>query len=121
MAKKTTIGKLMDATFIEDRLIEPDKCFNATFIMDQRRNDKSYFKEYFDVLPQSFDNFPIFFTDEEMTWLEGSPVERYVKACINGAKTDYDMICKEVPEYSQFSLREFSETLMMTGSRTFWT
>ena len=34
-------------------------------------------------------------------------------------KSDYDLICKEVPDFSQFSLTEYSEARMMTCSRIF--
>lgn len=32
---------------------------------------------------------------------------------------DYNLICSEIPEYSKFSLKEFSETTMLVSSRTF--
>lgn len=34
-------------------------------------------------------------------------------------KSDYDLICKEVPEFAEFSLQEYSETRMMVSSRIF--
>ena len=34
-------------------------------------------------------------------------------------KSDYDLICKEVPDFLQFSLTEYSEARMMTCSRIF--
>ena len=38
---------------------------------------------------------------------------------IEDIKTDYDLICKEVPEYVQFPIKEYSEIRMMVSSRIF--
>jgi histone-lysine N-methyltransferase SETD3 len=43
--------------------------------MEERRKDVSSFKKYIEILPKTFDNFPIFYTPEERTWLEGSPFQ----------------------------------------------
>ena len=32
---------------------------------------------------------------------------------------DYDLICEEVPEYKQFTLKEYAEIMMMVTSRIF--
>ena len=34
-------------------------------------------------------------------------------------KAEYELICKEVKEFEQFTLKEFSEARMMVGSRIF--
>jgi histone-lysine N-methyltransferase SETD3 len=38
---------------------------------------------------------------------------------IKDIKQDYKMICDEVPEYTQFTLKEYSEIRMMVCSRIF--
>lgn len=38
---------------------------------------------------------------------------------IEDIKTDYNLICKEVPGFDSFSLREFSEFRIITSSRVF--
>jgi len=52
------------------------------------------------VLPKGLTSFPIFFTDEEKQWLKGSPFLDQVNEKIEDIKADYDLICKEVPEFS---------------------
>lgn len=56
-----------------ERLISPKHSFLATYIMQERRKESSFFDKYIDILPKAFDNFPIFYTQEERAWLEGSP------------------------------------------------
>jgi hypothetical protein len=41
--------------------------------MQERRNLDTIWAAYIDILPKSYTNFPIFFTEEEQKWLEGSP------------------------------------------------
>jgi len=38
---------------------------------------------------------------------------------IEDIKTDYNLICKEVPDFAQFSVREYSEARVMVSSRIF--
>ena len=51
--------------------------------------------------------------------LQGSPFLDQIEEKIVDIKSDYDLICKEVPEFAQFPLREYSEIRMMVSSRIF--
>lgn len=119
MAFESPIGKLMYARNFRQRLISPKHSFLAAYIMQERRKPYSYFKEYMDILPKSFNNFPIFYTQEERSWLEGSALQNQITEKIKDISADYNLICKEVPEFRQFSLKEYSELRMMVASRIF--
>jgi len=41
--------------------------------MQERRKPDTIWEPYIDILPKSYGNFPIFFTEDELKWLEGSP------------------------------------------------
>ena len=75
MAMESPIGAQMAARNFRQRLISPKHSFLATYIMQERRKEVSFFDKYIDILPKAFDNFPIFYTQEERTWLEGSPFQ----------------------------------------------
>lgn len=51
--------------------------------------------------------------------MEGSCLQNQITEKIKDIKADYDLICKEVPEFRQFPLREYSELRMMVASRIF--
>ena len=119
MAMESPIGAKMKAKHHRSRLISPKHSFLATYIMQDGRKEKSYYDEYIDILPKAFDNFPIFYTMEERKWLEGSPFQNQISEKIKDIKADYKTICDEVPEYSQFTLKEYSEIRMMVCSRIF--
>ena len=87
--------------------------------MQERRKESSYFDRYIDILPKAFDNFPIFYTQEERAWLEGSPFQNQISEKIKDIQADYNTITKEVPDYREFSLKEYSEMRMMVASRIF--
>ena len=73
MAQESPIGAQMFAKNHRQRLLSPKHSFLATYIMQERRKPVSHFDKYIDILPKCFDNFPIFYTQEERAWLEGSP------------------------------------------------
>ncbi len=87
--------------------------------MQERRKPESEWNIYIDILPKSYTNFPIFFTEEEKKELEGSPFLDQIEEKIVDIKADYDLICREVPEFAQFPIREYSEIRMMVSSRIF--
>jgi histone-lysine N-methyltransferase SETD3 len=72
-----------------------------------------------DILPKDLSNFPIFFKPDEKHWLKGSPFLAQVEEKIEDIRTDYDLLCKEIPEYDQFPIEEYSQCRMMVSSRIF--
>lgn len=119
MAMESPIGALMAARNMRNRLLSPKHSFLSCFIMQEKRKPTSYFKEFIDILPKNFTNFPIFYTVEERQWLEGSAMQNVISDKIKDIQTDYNTICNEVPEFRQFSLKEYSEMRMMVCSRIF--
>lgn len=120
MAEESPIGAKMMYHNLKSRLLSPKHGFLTTYILQEKRKgeDSEYFP-FIDILPKTFENFPIFFTPEEREWLKGSPFLDQVLEKIDDIKADYDLICEKVPEYSQFTLNEFSEIRMMVSSRIF--
>lgn len=120
MAEESPIGAKMMYHNVKPKLLSPKHGFLTTYILQERlKGEDSPFHPFIDILPKTFENFPIFFTEEERAYLEGSPFLAQVLEKIEDIKTDYDLICSVVPEYSQFTLNEFSEIRMMVSSRIF--
>lgn len=78
VAQESPICKLMTEKELKTKLKASKDCYFATYIMEERRKDKSIFSEYFDVLPTTFNEFPYYFTAEEIAWLDGSPGQALV-------------------------------------------
>lgn len=79
MAMASPIGKKMYEKGLRQRLISPKHSFLCTFIMQEKRKESSEWDTYIDILPKNLGNFPIFFTEEERKWLEGSPFLEQIK------------------------------------------
>lgn len=120
MAEESPIGAKMMYHNLKSRLLSPKHGFLTTYILqEKKKGEDAIFFPFIDILPKSFENFPIFFTPEEKEWLKGSPFLDQVEEKIEDIKTDFDLICEKVPEYTQFNLTEFSEIRMMVSSRIF--
>ena len=95
--------------------------YDFTFILlEERLNPDSKWKHYIDVLPIEFNNFPLFWTDEEMTWLKGSYLHALINQKRNKFREDYELLCAAVPEFKEeVSLQELMEFHVDYKSRSF--
>ncbi len=117
IAKESPIGMKMVNENLS--LLSPKHCYMATFLLQQKTNPNSKWDNYLKILPQGYENFPIFYSEEEKKWLDGSPFYYQINEKINEIKTDYKTILAKIPEFENFSLREFSEARMVASSRIF--
>jgi hypothetical protein len=44
------------------------------FIIAEKKNPDSKYKNFLDTLPLTYDSFPEMFSDEELEWIKGSPL-----------------------------------------------
>jgi len=93
MAEESPIGAKMMYHNLKARLLSPKHGFLTTYILQERlKGEESYYFPFIDILPKSFENFPIFFTPEEKELLKGSPFLDQVEEKIDDIKADYDLI-----------------------------
>jgi histone-lysine N-methyltransferase SETD3 len=90
------------------------------FMLLDRCNPNSFFKPYYDILPRTLSNMPIFWTPEELQWLEGSYMLQQIEERKGAIESDYRGICEIAPEFAQTAtLEEFSWSRMCVCSRNF--
>lgn len=70
-------------------------------------------------LPKEFDSFPFNFTEEELSWLQGSPFLKIRLKENESARNNYDLICSRVAGFSDFSFKTYSDALLLASSRMF--
>ena len=92
MAKQTSVGMKIIENQVD--LLSPKHSFLSTFLLQERKDLTSFWKPYLDILPSDFDTVPIFFSEEDLAWLEGSPFLEQVKEKKFDIKKDYDAICR---------------------------
>jgi histone-lysine N-methyltransferase SETD3 len=119
IAKDTELGQQI-ASFMYCDLNSPKHCLLSSFILNEKLlKEQSKWKFYLDLLPQDYSNFPIFFTEKEMTYLEGSPFKTQIEDKKAEIMKDYNQICCYIPDFKKFSFKEFCEVRMAVSSRIF--
>ena len=53
-------------------LKKPAHCFIAALILEEMEKPDSQWKPYFDLLPKDVSEYPVFFDEAQLSWLEGS-------------------------------------------------
>jgi histone-lysine N-methyltransferase SETD3 len=88
-------------------------------LAEMARGQDSFYYPYTRLLPQDLGNFPVFFSEETLAWLKGSFFYEQVLEKREDIVRDYRLICEAVPEFAQFSLKDYTWGRMMAASRIF--
>jgi histone-lysine N-methyltransferase SETD3 len=119
LARTTTIGEQI-ATFMYIELNSPKHCLLTSYLLHEKALGKeSKWLNYLDILPKDYSSFPIFYSEEELSFLEGSPFKNQILEKKEDIKKDYEKICDNIQEFNQYSFKEFCETRMAVSSRIF--
>ena len=113
---ETEYGKKIGEIMFNE-LTSPKHCLLSSFILFEKNNPK--WKFYFDLLPKDFSNFPIFYTDDELQYLKGSPFLNQILDKKSDMKKDYLKLCEYIPLFNQFTFDQFMEARMIISSRIF--
>ena len=112
----TEYGKKI-SEFMYKELNSPKHCLLSSFLLYEEKNHK--YKYYFDLLPQDFSNFPIFYTSKELDYLKGSQFLHQIYEKKEDMKADYAKMCKYLPDFKQFSYLKFCQARLLISSRIF--
>jgi histone-lysine N-methyltransferase SETD3 len=114
---QTDIGRVVFSK--RNTLSTPNLLAVVIYILETREDPDDFFQPYYDVLPQDYTNFPIFWDQDKLDWLKGSPLLQDIQERNENMKGDYDELCVLCPEFSRFSFEEFLEVRTAVGSRNF--
>ena len=69
------------------------------------KKDASFFKPFLDILPKAFKDFPVFFDEEELAYLQGCTLlKRFMDEMTKTHEKEYFELCKACSEFkSKFS------------------
>ena len=117
-AKATKIGKQLEASRL--RMISPKHSFISQLLLrEKHKGSESFYKPYIDILPATCPSFPVFYSPEDRSWLEGSPFLEQIMEKIEDIKKDYDAICDVAPDMAQYTIEEYTWARMTICSRIF--
>eukprot|EP00924_Labyrinthula_sp_SR-Ha-C_P009023 maker-scaffold_2-snap-gene-10.0-mRNA-1 protein AED:0.00 eAED:0.00 QI:192/1/1/1/1/1/2/98/596 len=101
-------------------LSTPNLIAVVIYILETMQDPNHFFQPYYKILPSDYSNFPIFWTDEKLCWLRGSPILKDIEERKETMKRDYLEICKIIPTFKDtFSFDLFLEVRTAVGSRNF--
>ena len=119
MGQKTSVGSRVhnDPTC---HIIVPAHTQVIIYLLENLNDKECFFKPYFDILPATFNSFPIFWNEEEMTWLEGSDLVRQIEDRKANIAADYNAVCRCCPDFGErHTLEDFLWCRTAVGSRNF--
>ncbi len=120
MGQATKIGQIILKSDLD--LDAPKHIFLMIFLLYDRKvnGDHSFFKPYYDILPKTLHNIPIFWTDDELEYLQGSYLLVQIQDRIDAITEDYYSICEVAPDFANIAtLEEFKWARMCVCSRNF--
>ena len=103
--------------FMYKELNSPKHCLLSSFLLYEEKNKK--YKYYFDLLPKDYTNFPIFYKNNELEYLKGSPFYAQILEKKEDIKKDYNKLCEHLPDFNQFSFSKFCKARVLISSRIF--
>ena len=116
VALNTSYGKKI-SQFMYNELNSPKHCLLSSFILFEENN--LLYKYYFDLLPNDYSNFPIFYTSKEFDYLENSPFLNLIMNKKFDMQMDYNKLCEKIENFNQFSFEKFCKARMIISSRIF--
>lgn len=120
MGQATEIGQAILNSDLE--LDAPKHVFLMVYLLwDLKINgEQSFFKPYYDILPKTLKNMPIFWSTNELKYLEGSYLLTQIIDRNEAIEEDYKSICEISPQLKEIaSLEQFKWARMCVCSRNF--
>ena len=105
---------------IKKELSSPSHCILSYFLLKEiEKGEKSKWYYYFQFLPKSYLNFPIFYTEKELNILEGTKFKKLINEKKEEIKKDYEILCQKIELFSQYSFEQFCKIRCIISSRLF--
>lgn len=115
------IGRVFTDNIKESTLYSPKHSTFATFLLLERKfNKQSTFTDYYNILPTTYYNFPVFYNEEQLMWLKGTKFLDFINRIKLEMLHDYEVICEKLVDFSkEFSFKCFCEARVLISSRLF--
>jgi len=120
MGQATPLGQTVLESDLD--LDAPKHIFLMIYVLWDRKvnGSTSFFHPYYEILPRTLNNMPIFWTGEELAHLEGSYLLEQIADRNEAIADDYHAICQVAPDLQELcSLEEFKWARMCVCSRNF--
>lgn len=100
--------------------MSPKHTYLSIFLLQELlKGEKSEWKLYLRLLPKDHSNFPINYTNHELSQLIGSPFLIQIHEKVYDLKRDYDRVFAANYEFRKYKFRDFCWARTIIGSRIF--
>eukprot|EP00980_Cylindrotheca_fusiformis_P009942 scaffold2196_cov99-Cylindrotheca_fusiformis.AAC.5 len=119
MGQETPVGQAILRSDLD--LDAPKHIFLMVYLLwDKKVNgENSFFYPYYEILPETLRNMPIFWTHQELEFLKGSYLLQQIQDRNEAIAEDYHAICQISPLAKICTLDEFKWARMCVCSRNF--
>mmetsp|Transcript_1596 Transcript_1596/g.3830 ORF Transcript_1596/g.3830 Transcript_1596/m.3830 type:complete len:624 (+) Transcript_1596:227-2098(+) len=119
MGQETPIGQAILRSDLD--LDAPKHIFLMIYLLWDRKvnGTNSFFHPYYEILPQTLSNMPIFWSPQELDSLTGSYLLQQIEDRNEAIAEDYYAICQIAPLAKVCTLQEFKWARMCVCSRNF--
>lgn len=119
LAQESEIGKNITSA-VKKQLKSPNHCVFTTYLLSEmEKGESSKWKFYLDMLPESYDNFPVFYKEKEEQLLKGTSFLQIVNSKKKEIYQDYVTLCGVINNFQRFSYDNFCKVRMIVSSRIF--
>lgn len=119
MGRECELGKKIFNNSSDVHLSTPNLIAVILYILETKDQEDHFFNPYYKILPKSYSNFPIFWTEDKLSWLQGSPLLKDIEDRKQNMKNDYKELLRIYPAFAQYSYEEFLQVRTAVGSRNF--
>lgn len=91
----------------------------AFYMLIDKEQENPKFKSYYDVLPETLNIIPYFWSEDELSLLENSPFLKMINQKKNSIEEDYNKIVSYIPEFRRFNFEQFLFEMALVISRNF--
>lgn len=116
VAKESDIGQKIIKSGYQ---VRSTHSYLAAYLCQEKHNAGSVWRAYIDTLPQHYRNMPIYFDQDELSFLKGSFTLQMIDDRKESLKAEYDGIVKHVPEFAKYSLDDFIWARLAVITRIF--
>jgi histone-lysine N-methyltransferase SETD3 len=96
-----------------------DEVYLTTFLLQEKQRGDSFWKPYLDILPESFPNVPLYYSDSERALLQGTFVAELLEYQKRTLLAEHAQLCERVPGFQRFSAEDFIWARFAVSSRSF--
>lgn len=115
LAVASDAGRAIDAAGVK---LGCDHAYLAAFLLQERRDEGSFFRPYLDALPTSYPGLPVLFGDDDLALLRGSSALPWIRRMQAAIAAEHGAL-RRVRAFERLTLSDFLWARLAVSTRVF--